>query len=344
MLQVKSYMPSEFITSQAELLFRTHDTFLVLQNLRDKYSTSSFPSQMSRVKDAWFDYNDRHENYELALSSGFKYLKTQGISSKYLQQYIQFGEDGMKEQLKKIKLAKKNNLTGSSRADSAISQIQVLPEYMKDYKLSEEDISKNNNLVNSCIEKRSMDCINVENVDKLVSNCQTIIKKMEEDIFIIIAAMGIICGRRSIEILKLGEFEPSSKGSYSCKFSGAAKKRGKCKDLSYDIPLLIKYKYFDRCLKEIRNRLPVSDLTNAYINSKYSHKLGDASKILLESLDVRFHDLRAIYGTVTHKMFDNSWSINIWLKKVLAHDNIDTSIYYSRCKINNCNMRIGKWN
>ena len=154
MLQVKSYMPSEFITSQAELLFRTHDTFLVLQNLRDKYSTSSFPSQMSRVKDAWFDYNDRHENYERALSSGFKYLKTQGISSKYLQQYIQFGEDGMKEQLKKIKLAKKNNLTGSSRADSAISQIQILPEYMKDYKLSEEDISKNNNLVNSCIEKR----------------------------------------------------------------------------------------------------------------------------------------------------------------------------------------------
>lgn len=337
-------MPSAFITSQAELLHRTHDTFLILQNLRDKYSTSSFPSQMSRVKDAWFEYEDRNELYERAYKSGYKYLKSQGISSKYLQQYKQFGEDGMKEQIQKIKIARKNNLTGSSRTDAAISQIKVLPDYMNDYRLSPEDITKNSNLVSSCVEKRSMDCINVEDANKLVSTCQHIVKSLDEDVFVTVAAMGIICGRRSIEILKLGEFSPSPRGSYACKFTGAAKKRGTCKGVSYDIPLLVKYKYFQRCLDHIRTEIPVSDLSNAYINSKYSHKLGDAAKIILESLNVKFHDLRAIYGTITHQVFSNSWSINIWLKKVLAHDNIDTSIYYSRCKIKNCTLEITDWN
>ena len=336
-------MPSAFLVSQAELLHRTHDTFLILQNLRDKYTTSSFPSQMSRVKDVWFDYEDRHSEYERAYISGFKYLKSQGISKKYLKQYEEFGKDHMKEQLRKVKMASKNSLTGSSRTDSAISQIRIMPEYMLDYKLSPEDVAKNSTLVTSCIEKRSMDCINVDDANKLVNTCQRIVKHLDEDIFITVAAMGIICGRRSIEILKLGEFQPSTRGNYACRFSGAAKKRGMCKDVSYDIPLLVKYKYFAKCLEHIRSELPVSDLSNAYINSKYSHKLGDAAKILLESLNVRFHDLRAIYGTVTHQVFSNTWSINIWLKKVLAHDNIDTSVYYSRCKVNNCTMQISEW-
>ena len=335
-------MPSAFIKSQAELLHRTHDTFRVLQNIRDQYATSSFPSQMSRVKIEWFKYGDRHEKFNSAYKSSLKSLKSQNISSKFINQYEQFGNDDIKEQLRKQTIAKKGNLTGSSRTDTAISQLQILPVYMEDYRLSPGDIEKNNEISSSCIEKRSMNSVIVDNADDLVRNCQRIIKHLDEDIFIIIAAVAVVCGRRSIEILKLGEFSPSPRGIYACKFKGAAKKRVKC-NTEVDIPLLAKYKYFDRCMKHIRSTLNLQDLDNSEINSRYSHKLGDASKILLQSLNVTFHDLRAIYGTVSHQSFKNTWSINIWLKNVLFHDTMDTSIFYSRCKINNCTIKFIEW-
>ena len=120
------------------------------------------------------------------------------------------------------------------------------------------------------------------------------------------------------------------------------KKRGQCNEI-IEIPILVKYKYFERAMKLIRKSINTEGLSNAEINSRYSHKLGDSSKILLESLNVKFHDLRAIYGTISHQAFQNSWSINIWLKKVLFHDTMDTSIFYSRCKISNCSVAFPEW-
>jgi len=335
-------MPSAFIKSQAELLHRTHDTFQVLQNIRDKYAVSSFPSQMSRVKIEWFNFKDRHEKFESVYKSTLKNLKSQNISSKFIKQFEQFANDGIKEQLRKQNLAKKGNLTGSSRTDAAISKLKVLPDYMDDYKLTTEDMEKVNEISTACTEKRAMNSVIIENSDELVKNCQRIIKHLDDDIFVIIAAMAVVCGRRSIELLKLGEFSPSSKGIYACKFKGAAKKRGVNLE-EVDIPLLVKFKYFDRCIKYIRSKLELQHLENSEINSRYSHKLGDASKILLQSLNVTFHDLRAIYGTISHQTFNNTWSINIWLKKVLFHDTIDTSVFYSRCKINKCNIKFIEW-
>lgn len=229
-------MPSVFIKSQAELLSQSKDSFLVLQNLRDKYALSSFPSQMSRVKNLWYSYGDRHDEYEKMYNSGLKSLISQDISSKYIKQYEQFGRDGIKEQLRKSKIARTRGLTGSSRTDNMISQINILPEYMKDYRLTDEDKTKNNNLSSEGVERRSMDCVEVEDPDVLVSKCQEIVKKLEEDVFVITAAVAVLCGRRSIEILKLGEFSPGKRGSHSCMFTGFAKKRGNNHE-TIEIPL-----------------------------------------------------------------------------------------------------------
>ena len=335
-------MPSGFIKSQAELLSQSKDPFLVLQNLRDKYALSSFPSQMSRVKDVWYSYGDRHGEYQNMYKSGMKSLVSQDISSKYIQQYEQFGRDGIKEQIRKSNLARTRGLTGSSRTDTIISQIRILPEYMKDYRLTDEDKTKNNNFASEGVERRSMDCVEVGDPDALVAKCQDIVKKLEEDIFVTTAAVAVLCGRRSIEILKLGEFSQGKRGSHSCMFTGFAKKRGNPCD-SIEIPLLIKYKYVDRCIKHIRSKLKLETLSNSQINSRYSHKLSDAAKILMETLNVKFHDLRSIYGAITYMAFDNTWSINIWLKNVLGHDNIDTSIHYSRCKIGDSKLKLGEW-
>jgi len=337
-------MPSEFIVSQSELLYKTNDVFLVLQNLRDKYTISSFPSQMSRVKDEWFKYKDYSDKYSNSLSYGLKYLKKEGISSKFIDQYITFGNDDMKTQLKKRKLAEKQNLTGSSRTDRTISEIPILPTYMDDYKLTKTDSSNANSSSSKNLEERSKECIQVKDCDKLLEKCHNIVKNLENDVFLTAAALSVLCGRRSIEILKTGVFNPSKNGAYSCLFSGMAKKRS-CdgKECPIDIPLLIKYKYVEKCIEYIRSIIDVQSMSNTEVNSKYSHRLGDASKILMDTLNVRFHDLRAMYGNITHETFENTWSINIWLKKVLIHDTIDTSLFYSRCKIENCNLKLGEW-
>jgi len=337
-------MPSLFIVEQAELLETSEDVFAVLQNLRDKYTISSFPSQMSRVKDEWFKYKSYHEMYETSYAKGLKYLKKQGISRKFLEQYIQFGEDDMKTQLQKQKTASKGGLTGSSRTDNTIAQLVIMPEFMTDYRLTKTDSIKSHELSAENIEKRSKDCVEVTDADELISRCRGIVKKLDEDPFVIVAALGILTGRRSIELLKSGSFAPGNMGSYSSEFSGMAKKRVGCTVEKDDIPLLIKYKYVNPCLEHIRNTIPVVGLTNTQVNSKYSHKLGDAAKILMESLCIRFHDLRAIYGTISFQSFKSTWSINVWLKRVLIHDTLDTSIYYSRCNVEGCTLKLGRWN
>ena len=86
-------MPSAFIKDQAELLYRTKDTFGVLQRIRDKYALSSFPSQMSRVKEEWYQYQDRHENYEKMYSRGLQSLVNQQVSARFISQYRQFHKD-----------------------------------------------------------------------------------------------------------------------------------------------------------------------------------------------------------------------------------------------------------
>jgi len=336
-------MPSEFIVTQAEILHTSEDVFLVLQNLRDKYTVSSFPSQMSRVKEEWYKYKDYNSSYESAYASGLKYLKKQGISRKFLDQYKEFGDDGMKVKIQKQRSALKNSLTGSSRTDQTISELPVLPDFMKDYKLTKTDSINNNELSSKSIETRSKDCVEVEDCDALVSKCTKIVKKLNEDPFVTAAALSVLCGRRSIEILKTGKFSTGSVGHYSSVFSGMVKKRNGPIVENENIPLLIKFKYINPCIEYIRIRVKVDGLTNTQVNAKYSHKLGDAAKILMESLNVRFHDLRAIYGTASHHAFENNWSINIWLKKVLIHDTLDTSLFYSRCKIEKCNLNLGKW-
>ena len=336
-------MPTSYICQQAKLLYTDKDPFKVLQNIRDKYTTSSFPSQMTRVKQEWFNYKDRHASYDDAVKQGYASLKEQNISSRYLKQFLTFQNDPMKEQIKKVQQACQSKLTGSRRTDAVIAKIKIMPEYMSDYRLTQEDLGRIKECTTTFLENRAMNCIDLRDADELLSNCRSILKKLDDDIHIIAAALAVVSGRRSIEILKTGNFNRSkTRGSYAMLFDGTAKKRDR-EEGPHDVPLLIKYKYVRRALDHVRSKLAVANLSNAAINAKLSHKLGDAAKVLTSSLATRFHDLRAMYGCMTHLAFSNNCSINIWLKHVLLHDTIDTSVFYSRCKISKCNEKLGSW-
>ncbi|AAK14589.1 unnamed protein product [Ectocarpus sp. 4 AP-2014] len=343
----KKAMPSKFILEQAELLHRTKDAKPVLDNLRNKYALSSFPSQMSRVKVEWCKFGERHEQfytimeqaYRTACSADNTYPRR---AVKELRQYM---KDDMIMQMKKWRAAKSPaGLTGDEKLDDLVCKVQLLPDYMKEYRLTETDRTSSSELSKKSLETRSMDCVEIPDADELVERCIEKIKANTECPFVLAACISLVCGRRSIEILKTGEFSEGTdaRGHYSCFFTGAAKKKVVCKD-KCEIPLLIKYKYLKHSLKRVRENIPCENLTNQAINSKYSHKLGDAAKILTGNMRVRFHDLRGLYGMISHRTFKNNCSINIWLTKTLLHEALDTSIFYSRFRIDKCSTNRGEW-
>lgn len=334
-------MPSAFIREQAELLRRCRDPELVLNNMRAKYAVSSFPSQMTRLKEQWYQFNERHESFSHEFNAGLRSLKAQRIAPKFTDKYVEFGKGSIKTQLQHQKVAAKGDYSGSKRTDAVITALRVLPDYMSRYRLTKDDKQRSSDLATQSIETRSMNCINVRDADALLRRCRTIVTALTEDPFIITAAIGVLCGRRSCEILCTGVFEASSRGSFACLFHGAAKKRTTHR--AEHIPLLCKFKYLSRAIDHIRAEIRACGITNSQMNARYSHKLGDSAKILMESVDTKFHDLRAIYAMVTHNLFENDCSVNIWLKKTLLHDAIETSVHYSRCKVSNFPDKLGKW-
>ena len=340
-------MPSKFILEQAEILHRTKDAKPVLDNLRNKYALSSFPSQMSRVKVEWCKFGERHEQfydimehaYRTACSSENTYPK------RAIKEFRQYMKDDMILQMKKWRAAKSPaGLTGDEKLDDVICKVQLLPDYMKEYRLTDTDRTSSSELSKQSLETRSMDCIEIPDADQLVEKCVEKIKANTECPFMLAACISLVCGRRSIEILKTGDFSEGTgdHSHFSCLFSGAAKKKVVCED-KCEIPLLVKYRYLKHAMRRIRERIPCENLTNQVVNARHSHKLGDAAKILTGNMKIRFHDLRGMYGMISHRMFKNNCSINIWLKKVLLHEALDTSIFYSRFKIDNCSTNRGEW-
>lgn len=337
-------MPSRFIEEQAELLYRSKDAEVVLNNIRNKYTTSSFASQMSRVKAEWYNFNERHVDFERTMSSEYERLKKEDVSKRAMKELKHYIRDDLVVQMKKLRSAKasEGTFSGDEDVDFLIKSTPILPDYMKKYRLTPEDKIISSEISRKSLEARSMDCIQVDNADKLLEKCKKVIKELSEDPFIIAGCLSIVCGRRSIEILKTGTFHVNEGNDLSCLFSGAAKKKVICNKFCV-IPLLMKSKYVIAGLQHIRENIPCDGLSNSQINSKYSHKLGDSAKILMNNLGVRFHDLRCIYGMLSFHMFQHDGSINIWLKKSLLHETLDTSVFYSRCKIEKCETNLGRW-
>jgi hypothetical protein len=336
-------MPSKFIIDQAELLFKTQKPDIVIKNLKDKYTVSSFPSQMSRVKTEWYKYNDINHEFNLNFDIAYENLKRLNVPKASLKEMKKFGKDDLIKKCKKKRSAgSPGGFSGNEHVDLAIVAINLMPTYMNKYHMSSEEKAIGSKLSNESLERRSMSCIEIKDADRLLEKCKEVIKKLEEDPFTIAACLGIVCGRRSIEILKTGNFYVSERGSHACNFDGAAKKKSICSD-HCEIPLLMKYKYIIDAIEYVRKKIPCDTLDNSQVNSKYSHKLGGGAKYLLNDLNARFHDLRGIYGMISFNAFSHDCSINMWLKQVLIHETLDTSIYYSRCKVYKCETEIGRW-
>ena len=80
----------------------------MLDNLRQKYALSSFPSQMSRVKVEWCKFGERHEDFFTSMETVYAAACSpeSGCSKRAVKELKQYIKDDMIEQMKKWRAAK----------------------------------------------------------------------------------------------------------------------------------------------------------------------------------------------------------------------------------------------
>jgi hypothetical protein len=200
--------------------------------------------------------------------------------------------------------------------------------------------------VKESLEARSAASITITNAKEILERAASILRDKDADPFMIFAAVGLVTGRRNVEIIKTGTFERCARGKYAACFSGAAKKRLNEADTpeTYEIPLLQKFKIVCKALGRSRAALPkAASMQNAAINQSFGKKMGAAAQRLLRDDLVTAHSLRKCYGAISFQSFRNSMSFNLWLARVLIHDGLDVSVHYSNCKIEGEVDVLGSW-
>ncbi|NEQ23089.1 MAG: hypothetical protein F6K28_28830 [Microcoleus sp. SIO2G3] len=131
--------------------------------------------------------------------------------------------------------------------------------------------------------------------------------------FEIAAALAVLTGRRSSEILATAQFEKASQ--WSVTFTGALKRGGERQRLSFEIPTLTTSDRVITALVKLRQQLPdVIDLAPEEINRKYGDRVVQACDRHFTGLvpprgndNLYTHLFRAVYATIATFWYCPSW-------------------------------------
>lgn len=142
-----------------------------------------------------------------------------------------------------------------------------------------------------------------------------------------------LTGRRSIEILKTGEFVEDH-GSLI--FRGIAKKR-KNKNKEITIPCLGDPKKVIRSLKKLRIIKDFSKKTNAQVSDQTSSNLSRMVKKEFKDIipNIQTKTMRSIYAAICLENLPNKLSSEVYLSKILGHEenDLNTQIHYKNIKV-----------
>lgn len=133
------------------------------------------------------------------------------------------------------------------------------------------------------------------------------------DWFDLAAALAVLTGRRSSEILATAQFEKASQ--WSVTFTGALKRGGERQRLSFEIPTLTTADRVITALAKLRQQLPdVVDLTPEEINHKYGDRVAQACDKHFARLvpprgedNLYTHLFRAVYATIATFWYCPPW-------------------------------------
>lgn len=161
--------------------------------------------------------------------------------------------------------------------------------------------------INSVIAQRaaaqneSQVILSPETVNALVSRAtQLLLSRSWADVA---AALAVLTGRRSTEVLKTASF--TLKTPYSVVFTGALKRRGEATTLSFEIPTLCQAQYVVTALSKLRSALPTQTMTPQQVNQFADDVCAACNKYFADLIpapegrdNLYTHLFRKVYATI----------------------------------------------
>lgn len=307
----------------------THDASGTVGFIREQWPRSLAP-YVSAVKKQWLTFDRHHELYpedaETATAKAQTLLEEDSRSSKAVDALLAFTDLSLADKVKAQRKAKAYKFSGDARVDDLVSAIRVLPDYMKDFRLNEQEKLSVKSRAKLALEKKACTTWTV-NAGKLLDDARATIESDISHPFDLAAAVSVLTGRRMVEVFKMGCFEKVAKNNRAALFSGQAKSDGDTS--AYVIPLLCEFSTLAKGLDRLRRMKPSEDLTNAEVNARWSGRCNAAARRLLGE-GRRFHDLREAYAVITFNLsLPHAWSLNFWVSRMLGHSDMSNSLHYT---------------
>lgn len=343
----------------AQELVQHHDTEATLAQLRTIYpNLTSYNTAVNRLRAFLVATEERHPNYEADVGT---------IESQLVEQYTKsLGEDGkgvgdsdvlacirflyefksvpLRRQLQLLKKISRGQMPLAQKDfENQLKNISLLPEYVSKVQLSNEESNKVKSSIQQAQLQRSSNVINVANPNSLIYKCKRILRNHNESWENVCVALALVTGRRTVEILLTGSFEPVGSSTKFLRFTGQVKTG--LQNLatattdsasSYVIPVLASSKTITQRIKDVQRQIKHDvgeNVSNETVNHRYSFKLGKAVKELVHP-NLRFHDLRTLYALISFEAFKpHTYGLNGWVSKVLGHAGLHISTHYTTMQI-----------
>lgn len=247
-----------------------------------------------------------------------------------------FNKMTLKEQLT---FQKKSEALGENKW---VHGMKILPENIDDIQMSPKDIAALKARRNTSDLAKLREPTDPIDVGKLSAILLPALSDPEAKLNAQICALLLATGRRTIEVLKTGDFylapDMDSTG-YFAMFKGQAK-ASLFGTEDYKIPLLAPFYMCRAALDRIQNvTLPVvKDLSTDKANNVYARGVGNYLKQVTK-LDLVPHDLRSLYAMSQYKLLENKRpSLIGFISRILGQTNAVNASYYQCIAVENVSL------
>jgi Telomere resolvase len=266
----------------AAYLIDTHDAKGVVAFIREQWP-KSLGSYVSQTKKQWMTLNVISEAYAAQFLAAVAIVDDIIASAKTgekevlrnaRKKLIAFNDTTLTEKHTVQRHLRSGQYSGHAIVDDPISAFTIFPAYITDLKVNDTERAAMQRQATTALEAKSIQSIPVQ-ASELISKCRATLKDTRVNPFDIAAAIGLLTGRRTIEIFKTATFEMVSEHAVS--FTGQAKKYAVSEPTSYEIPVLAPPDLINTALARLRTLKDCTCLTNREVNLRYANSANAAA-------------------------------------------------------------------
>jgi Telomere resolvase len=317
----------------AAYLADTHDAEGVVAFVRERWP-KSLSSYISQTRKQWMTLNVINEGYAAqyaaaieAVDSAISQTKTREkeVLLSARAKLVAFNDMSLADKYTGQRRLRATQYSGYALVDDRISSFTIFPAYMDDLRVSVNERTALQKQAAAALTAKSVHSITVQ-ASELISICKVTLKDTRANPFDIAAALGLVTGRRTIEIFKSAAFTKVTE--HTVMFSGQAKKGDITEAVTYEIPVLAAPELINTALTRLRAAKDCSAITNRDVNLKYANSANAAARRLLGK-EHHFHSLRGIYAVIAHNCcLPHRYSLNAFVAKVLGHAGLGSSLHF----------------